>query len=50
MKLRDLFRSKRRQVGWQGPGGEPSPILIGGLVALIIAGAYAAVVMFGSKG
>jgi len=47
MKLSELFRSKREQVGWQGPGGEPNPILIGALVALVMAGAYMALVMFG---
>jgi len=50
MKLSELFRSKRSQVGWQGQGGEPSPFLIGALVAMVLAGAYAAIVMFGLKG
>jgi len=47
MKWSELFRSKRDQVGWQGAGGEPSPIVIGALVALVMAGAYMALVMFG---
>jgi hypothetical protein len=46
MKLQDLFKAKR-PVGWRGQGGEPSPVLIGALVALIVAGAYTALVMFG---
>ena len=50
MKLSELFRSKREQVGWQGQGGEPSPVVIGGLVALVVAGVYLALVMFGGKG
>jgi hypothetical protein len=47
MKLSELFRSKRPQVGWQGPGGEPNPIVIGALVALVMAVAYMALNMFG---
>lgn len=50
MKLSELFRPKRQQVGWQGPGGEPSPILIGALVALVLAGGYMALMIFGGKG
>jgi len=50
MKLSQLFRSKRQQVGWQGQGGEPSPFLIGALVAVVMAGAYLAIMMFGPKG
>jgi len=48
--LGELFRSKRQQVGWQGQGGEPSPVVIGALVALVIAGGYMALMMFGPKG
>jgi hypothetical protein len=47
MRLSELFRSKREQVGWQGQGGEPSPILIGALVAMVIAGGYMALIVFG---
>jgi hypothetical protein len=47
MKLSDFFRSKRHQVGWQGPGSEPNPIVIGALVALVVAGVYMALMMFG---
>ena len=50
MKWSEFFRSKRQQVGWQGPGGEPSPIVIGGLVALVVAGVYLALMIFGSMG
>ena len=50
MKLSQLFRTKRPQVGWQGHGGEPSPFLIGGLVAVVMAGVYAAIVLFGPRG
>ena len=49
MKLTDLFKPKP-QVGWQGQGGSPSPVLIGALVALVMAGGYIALVMFGHKG
>ena len=49
MKLNTLFKVKRPQVGWQGPGGEPSPLVIGALVALAIAGAYIAFMMFGKS-
>ncbi len=48
--LRRLLFKQRRRVGWQGQGGEPSPAIIGALVALVMAGAYAAVVVFGHKG
>jgi hypothetical protein len=48
MKLRDLFKAKR-PIGWQGHGGEPSPVVIGAVVALIIAGAYVLLMMFGHK-
>ena len=48
--LRRFFVKQRRRVGWQGQGGEPSPALIGALVALLMAGAYAAIVVFGHKG
>jgi len=47
MKLSELFKPKREQIGWHGPGGGPSPIVIGALVALVMAGAYMALVMFG---
>ncbi len=47
--LRRLVFKQRRRVGWQGQGGEPSPALIGALVALLLAGAYVVVVLFGHK-
>jgi len=52
MKVTDFIRRVfvKRRVGWQGQGGEPSPALIGALVALLLAGVYAAVVLFGHKG
>jgi hypothetical protein len=50
MKFSELFRTKRPQVGWQGPSSEPNPILIGAIVALVMAGAYMALILFGSKG
>ena len=49
-RLRQMFFKQRRRIGWQGQGGEPSPAIIGALVALLLAGAYAAVVVFGHKG
>jgi hypothetical protein len=48
MKLKDLFRTKPR-VGWRGQGGEPSPVVIGALVALVVAGAYVALIVAGHK-
>lgn len=49
-RLRQMFLKQRRRIGWQGQGGEPSPAIIGALVAMVMAGAYAAVVVFGHKG
>ena len=46
MKLKDLLKAKR-PVGWQGQASEPSPVLVGAIVALVVAGAYVALVMFG---
>jgi len=48
--VRRLLFKQRRRIGWQGQGGEPSPAVIGALVALVMGGAYVAVVMFGHKG
>jgi hypothetical protein len=50
MKWSELFRRKRPQIGWRGAGGEPSPVVVGGFVALVLAGAYVALLMFGPKG
>ena len=49
-RLRQMFLKQRRRIGWQGQGGEPSPAIIGALVAMVMAGAYAVVVVFGHKG
>jgi len=49
MKWSRFLRSKPK-LGWQGRGGEPSPVFIGAIVALVIAGAYAAIMIFGHKG
>jgi len=49
MRLKDFFKANR-PVGWQGQAGEPSPVVIGAIVALIVAGAYVALVTFGHKG
>jgi hypothetical protein len=48
--LRRFFFKQRRRIGWQGQGGEPSPAVIGAIVALLLAGAYVVVVVFGHKG
>jgi len=49
-RLRQMLFKQRRRIGWQGQGSEPSPAIIGALVALLLAGAYAAIVVFGHKG
>jgi len=49
MKLSDVFKSKRK-VGWQGQSSEPSPVLIGAIVALLITIGYVVLVVFGHKG
>ncbi len=48
MKLKDLFKAKPT-VGWQGQGGEPNPVVIGALVAVVVAGAYVALMALGHK-
>ncbi len=49
MKLIPFFRFKR-PVGWQGPSGAPNPVVIGTIVALLIGGVYALIIMFAHKG